>query len=87
MMAHDVLPVLGGIVLAAVSCFIQLRCVVNHVAIHFRGIVVIVKCAICGFQADVNPRIASIQALRPHRKMENPPDLWVCDFHFNQSNP
>jgi len=45
---------------------------------------VLVTCAICGFEADVNPRIASIQGHRPHRKMENPPDLWVCDLHFNQ---
>ncbi len=44
----------------------------------------IVTCAICGYVANVNPRIASIQGHRPHRKMENPPDLWVCDIHFNR---
>ena len=44
----------------------------------------LVKCAICGYVADVNPRIASIQGHRPHRKMENPPQLWVCDIHFIQ---
>jgi len=46
-----------------------------------------VQCAICGFEAEVNPRIAAIYGHRAHRKMGNPPDLWVCDFHFNQSNP
>jgi len=81
-MVYDVLPVLGGIVFPAARCFIQLRCVVNHAAIHFRGIVVIVKCAICGYVANVNPRIAAIQAIRPHRKMMNPPELWMCDIHF-----
>ena len=80
-MAYDVQPAHGGIVSVAENCFIQLRCVVNHVVIHFRGIVVHVKCAICGYQANVNPRIASIQAIRPHRKMMNPPQLWICDIH------
>jgi len=80
-MAFDVQPDLGGIVLAAGNYSIQQRCVANLAAIPSRGIVVIVKCAICGFEAEVNPRIASIQALRPHRKMMNPPELWICDLH------
>jgi hypothetical protein len=82
LMEFDDQPGLGGIVLIAANYSIQLRCVVNLAAIPFRGIVMLVKCAICGHVANVNPRIASIQGHRPHRKMENPPDLWVCDIHF-----
>ena len=47
----------------------------------------IVKCAICGFEANVNPRILAIYGHRPHRAMLNPPEVWICDIHFNQSNP
>ena len=86
LMVFDDQPVLGGTALIAVNYFIRLLCVVNLAAIPSRGIVVLVKCAICGFEADVNPRIASIQGLRPHRKMMNPPALWICDIHFNQSS-
>ncbi len=85
-MAFDVQPDHGGIVLIAAIYSIQLRCVVNLAAIPFRGIVVLVKCAICGHVANVNPRIASIQALRPHRKMMNPPELWICDVHLTSES-
>ena len=40
-----------------------------------------VQCAICGFEAEVNPRIAAIYGHRPHRKMVNPPEIWICDVH------
>ena len=80
-MAFDAQPVHGGIALIAVRYSIRLLCVVNLVAIPFRGIAVLVRCAICGFEADVNPRIAAIYGIRPHRKMINPPHIWICDIH------
>jgi len=42
-----------------------------------------VKCAICGFEAVVNPRIAAIYGHRPHRSMRAPPQIWICDTHFS----
>ena len=81
-MVFDDQPVLGGTALIAVNYFIRLLCVVNLAAIPFRGIVVHVKCAICGFEADVNPRIAAIYGHRPHRSMRAPPTLWICDIHM-----
>ena len=84
LMAFDAQPDHGGTVLIVENYSILLPCVVNLVATLFRGIVVLVKCAICGYVADVNPRIASIQDHRPHRKMEKPPNVWVCDIHFIQ---
>ena len=42
-----------------------------------------VKCVICGFEADVNPRIAAIYGHRPHRSMLDPPKIWICDTHFS----
>ena len=44
----------------------------------------LVKCAICGHVAEVNPRAASLYSIRPIRNVPNPPDLWVCDIHFIQ---
>jgi hypothetical protein len=44
----------------------------------------LVKCAICGYVAEVNPRAASLYSSRAIRNVPNPPDLWVCDLHFNQ---
>ena len=41
-----------------------------------------VKCIICGFEAEVNPRIAAIYGHRPHRLMNAPPQIWICDTHF-----
>mgnify|MGYP003628177267 CR=1 FL=1 len=83
-MAFDVLPVHGGTALVAVSYSIPLLCVANLAAIPSRGIVVIVKCAICGHVAHVNPRILAIYGHRPHRAMLNPPDLWICDIHLQR---
>lgn len=41
----------------------------------------LVTCAICGFEAEVNPRILAIYGHRPHRSMRNPPMIWICDTH------
>jgi hypothetical protein len=83
MTAFDVLPVLGGTVSIAASYSILLRCVQMTVAIPSRGIVVLVKCAICGYVANVNPRILAIYGHRPHRSMLNPPEVWICDMHLD----
>ena len=42
----------------------------------------LVTCAICGYQANVNPRIAAIYGHRPHRSMRDPPKIWICDIHY-----
>lgn len=43
-----------------------------------------VRCAICGFEAVVNPRIVAIDGQRIHRTIANPPELWICDFHLEE---
>jgi len=45
--------------------------------------IMLVKCAICGYKAEVNPRIAAIYGHRPHRSMNYPPTLWICDIHVD----
>ena len=82
MTAFIVPPALGGTVSIAASYSIPLLCVANLAAIPFRGIAVLVKCVICGFEAEVNPRIAAIYGHRPHRSMNAPPQIWICDTHF-----
>lgn len=76
----------GGNALGAMRYSIRLLCVANPAAIPSRGIVVLVKCAICGFEANVNPRILAIYGHRPHRSMLNPPEIWICDIHFKTSD-
>ncbi len=44
----------------------------------------LVKCAICGYITEVKPRAAALYGTRLIRSVPNPPDLWVCDIHFNQ---
>lgn len=73
---------LGGTVSIVAIYSIPLLFAHAKIAIPFRGIVVLVKCAICGFQAEVNPRIAAIYGHRPHRSMRAPPTLWICDIHM-----
>jgi hypothetical protein len=45
-----------------------------------------VRCVICGFEAEVNPRIAAIYGHRPHRSMNAPPQIWICDTHFSDDH-
>jgi hypothetical protein len=45
--------------------------------------IMLVTCAICGYKAEVNPRIAAIYGHRPHRSMNYPPTLWICDIHVD----
>ena len=45
-----------------------------------------VRCVICGFEAEVNPRIAAIYGHRPHRSMLDPPKIWICDTHFSDDH-
>mgnify|MGYP003653202286 CR=1 FL=1 len=76
-------PVHGGSVSSAMRYSIRRLYVANLAAIPSRGIVVLVRCVICGFEADVNPRIAAIYGHRPHRSMNAPPQIWICDTHFS----
>ena len=76
-------PVRGGNVSSAMSYSIQPHCVANLAAIPSRGIAVHVRCAICGYEAVVNPRILAIYGQRIHRTIRDPPKLWICDIHFS----
>lgn len=76
-------PAHGGSVSSATRYSIRLLCVANLAVIPSRGIAVLVKCVICGYEAEVNPRIAAIYGHRPHRSMLDPPKIWICDTHFS----
>jgi hypothetical protein len=39
-----------------------------------------VKCAICGYAAQVNPAVAG-NGHRQVRITYSPPKLWICDIH------
>ena len=54
----------GGSVLGATRYSIQRRCVVNHAAILFRGIVVPVRVCACGTQISSSANIASFRCGR-----------------------
>jgi len=43
----------------------------------------IVACAICGYVTEVKPRAAALHGTRLIRNVPNPPNLWICDIHFN----
>lgn len=82
-MAFILLQDHGGNASGAMRYSILRLCVANLAAIPSRGIAVLVKCVICGFEAEVNPRIAAIYGHRPHRSMLDPPKIWICDTHFS----
>jgi len=44
----------------------------------------LVKCAICGYAAEVNPRVTSLYGTRLIRPTRKAPAVWICDLHFNQ---
>ena len=56
----------------------------SKVEVRMGRVKMIVTCAICGYKANVNPRVTSLTGLRPTRATRCPPAVWVCDVHFNQ---
>ena len=46
-----------------------------------------VRCAICGFEAVVRPRVEVVwtsQNRSTVRALDKQPDLWICDIHLPQ---
>jgi hypothetical protein len=46
-----------------------------------RGKTIQVTCAICGYQAEVRPRVTSLYGIRDVRHLRTMPKLWICDTH------
>lgn len=47
-----------------------------------RGQLIHVRCAICGYEAEVAPRVASLYGSRAVRHLKTMPQLWICDIHL-----